>query len=270
MLTVIVSATGADDVFLCEDRLNNRNYSFQITTTLINHLHALEDAYQNHLIPIIGSSEEEAAAHTSKLETDQMVDAGHFAYGSSEYYGSWAVNFYLSMRLVEEIDRFIDYTTKVYTVYMILTMIFTPMINRALTLSADQYKSAASQVDDIADQLTNNKESSKVMLGTDADNVSWHAEGQRQNMTYFYSENWDTYVAQYGKDKMSAANKQFLSTQKAAGKQFYFSHNPMDTLQYYPNSDFAMELNWLRDSYGLTELTSDNFIPYGNYWVFRP
>ena len=64
--------------------------------------------------------------------------------------------------------------------------------------------------------------------------------------------------------------KKFLFTQKAAGKQFWFSHNPMTTLQNYPNSSFAMELNWLKDSYGLSQLTQANFVKSGAYWYFVP
>ena len=69
---------------------------------------------------------------------------------------------------------------------------------------------------------------------------------------------------------MKAANQAFLYQQKLMNKTFYFSHDPMQTLQYYPNSSFAMELNWLRESYGIAELTNSNFIRYGDYWYFVP
>ncbi len=77
-------------------------------------------------------------------------------------------------------------------------------------------------------------------------------------------------IALYGDDMMRAANKHFLNTQKMAGKEFWFSHNPMQTLLNYPESSFAMELNWLKEAYGLTELTAANFVQSGSYWYFVP
>ena len=57
---------------------------------------------------------------------------------------------------------------------------------------------------------------------------------------------------------------------KLAGKQFWFSHDPMKTLRKYSDSNFAMELNWLKESYGLTQLTKSNFTKEGSYWCFKP
>jgi hypothetical protein len=51
----------------------------------------------------------------------------------------------------------------------------------------------------------------------------------------------------------------FLQKQKDAGKIFCFSHDPMITLDRFKTIDSAMELEWLRESYGITKLTRENF-----------
>lgn len=108
------------------------------------------------------------------------------------------------------------------------------------------------------------------MLGTGDSNTTWYAEAQKEGMTYFYTPDWDNYIVQYGDDMMTSANFQFLNDQRLANKQFYFSHDPMITLTQYPNSSFAKELNWLKKSYGLSELISLNFVKSGSYWYFVP
>ena len=118
--------------------------------------------------------------------------------------------------------------------------------------------------------VTNNPGSTKVMLGTDDGVTTWYNIGADEGMTYFYTPNWNSYVGEYGDEMMKAANQEFLYRQKLAGKQFYFSHDPMVTLTQYPNSSFAMELNWLKETYGLSELTAVNFVKSGAYWIFVP
>lgn len=61
-----------------------------------------------------------------------------------------------------------------------------------------------------------------------------------------------------------------MDKMKAANCQFYFSHDPMITLEKYSDSGFAMELNWLKESYGIKEFTKAHFVPTGDYWTFVP
>lgn len=161
---------------------------------------------------------------------------------------------------------------KRYGVYLAVSSFYYSTLASGVstTVNSSQYVSISDQIDDIATQLTVNPSSNKVMLGTSANGVTWYEAGSQQGMCYFYTPNWNNYVSQYGDDLMISANKQFLFKQKAAGKQFWFSHDPMSTLNLYPNSSFAMELNWLKESYGLSQLTSANFIQSGSFWYFVP
>lgn len=271
LLTVIGSSIGADDVFIVQNMKNNAIRSYQLSDSLINKLQNLENSYNAYFWPYIQSTTEEAAAHSSKLETDQLVDNGYISYGSSEYYGSWASNYDETLRIVNTLTQYVNTYTAIYSVYMaVTTFYYSYLYNNTYTVYSNQYCSTISNIDDISNQLTHNSESSKVMLGSNDGKITWYTEGQKQGMTYFYTPDWNSYISQYGDDMMKAANKQFLNTQKMAGKEFYFSHYPMDTIHYYPNSDFAMELNWLKDAYGLAELTEANFIKYGSYWKFVP
>lgn len=166
----------------------------------------------------------------------------------------------------------VDKATASYGLFLAVSGYFYSSLSSGAntTVYSSQYINVSGQIDDIATQLTHNPNSSKVMLGTTTDTVTWYQAGSQQGMTYFYTPNWNSYVAEYSDDMMRAANKEFLFRQKAAGKQFWFYHDPMSTLANYPNSNFAMELNWLKESYGLSQLTSSNFIKSGSYWYFVP
>lgn len=82
-------------------------------------------------------------------------------------------------------------------------------------------------------------------------------------MTYFYSQNYNQLYNQYGEDYMRAINRHFLSQQKALGKEFWFSHNPATP---YPGSSFEMEVNWIKEAYGITSFNSQNLQQVGEYW----
>lgn len=252
LLTVIGSSIGGDDIFIVKNMLNGLSRSYLISDDLINDLHALEDAYQSYLLPFSQSSIEESAAHAAKGETDQLVDAGYITYGSSEYYGAWASNYNEELQILHTLTQYVNTYTAIYSVYMAATTYYySHFINNYYTVSATQYNSTVTHIDDIASDLTNNPGSTKVMLGTDDGVTTWYNIGADEGMTYFYTPNWNSYVGEYGDEMMKAANQEFLYRQKLAGKQFYFSHDPMVTLTQYPNSSFAMELNWLKETYGL-------------------
>lgn len=210
------------------------------------------------------------------MGADQFASDGIIDKGTAEYYGMWALesNNLLQERnqAINQIQLTLAIVTAVYSVYNFVTAIKSAQmaINTTQTIYSSSYLSAANEADDLLTSFTHNPSSNKVMLGTTAEGITWHQAGEQQGMTYFYSPNWDNYVAQYGKDAMRALNKDFLYRQRMAGKQFWFSHDPMLTLSDYSDSSFAMELNWLKESYGLTQLTKSNFTRSGSYWYFVP
>ena len=272
LLCVISSSLQSDNIFSVTNENNGTSKNYLVTNSLKNQLNSLENAYNSHLIPITQCSVEEAAAHAAKEETDQLVTAGYIQSNSSEYYGSWACNFEVELELYGYWTDIIDKATLAYGIFLAVSgYYYSSLANGAnTTVYSSEYTSIANQVDEIATKLTNNPNSNKVMLGTSDNNITWFQAGSQQGMTYFYTPNWDSYVAEYGDDMMRAINKQFLYKQKLAGKQFCLSHDPIITLNEYSDSNFAMELNWLKESYGLTQLTKSNFTKEGSYWCFKP
>ncbi len=121
---------------------------------------------------------------------------------------------------------------------------------------------------DYAHAMTNNPLSDKVMLGsTFGPGTPYNIAAYQENMTYFYSRNYNKLVQQYKEDYVRQINIQFLQQQKAAGKEFGFSHDPRFA---HPNSNFAMEVNWVKSNFGINEFTSQNLIQVGNYWKLVP
>ena len=128
---------------------------------------------------------------------------------------------------------------------------------------------------DVAHAMTNNPNSNQVVLGTDYDGVSWHAVGKQRGMSYFYSPQYNQIRAaleyEHGPGYMAAVNRQYIKMAKAAGKQFWFSHDPLIYLakpELAPG--FYAELEWLREEYGIAQFTRYNFVESGPYWCFRP
>ena len=120
---------------------------------------------------------------------------------------------------------------------------------------------------DYAHALTNNPSSNKVMLGSTYDNVKYYIVGSQNKMTYFYSAYYNQLEAKYGKEYMRAINRQFLSQQTAAGKEIWFSHDPRSLKS---NTGFEMEVNWLKQHYGISEFNSDNLQKIGDLWKLVP
>ena len=119
--------------------------------------------------------------------------------------------------------------------------------------------------------MTNNPNSNTVMLGTNANGVSYNQVAAQQGRSYFYSANYDNYVNQYGSDAMLAANRAFISNAKNAGKTFWFSHNPLTQLSNsaYANSTYTYELRYLEQIYGIT-ISESNIFSSGGYWYLVP
>ena len=120
---------------------------------------------------------------------------------------------------------------------------------------------------DFAHALTNNPSSNKVMLGSTYGGVKYHVVASENNMTYFYSAYYEQLEAKYGPNYMRAINRQFLAEQTALGKEIWFSHNPANLK---PDTGFEMEVNWLKQYYGITDFNATNLQKVGDLWKLVP
>ena len=273
LISLIESTLYEDEIFVVQNLNNGTSQTFLVNEALKNELETLEAAYYNHLIPPTYASKEESCAHAAKRETDQLVDAGYIADKSNEYYGIWASNYAEEFLILDYWEGIIDKATAMYSVYIAAaTYYYSSLASQiSTTINSSQYAEVVDQVDDLVKSLTNNPSSNKVMLGTSYNGTTWYQVAEQQGMTYFYSPNWENYVAQYGDDMMRSVNMDFLFRQKQAGKQFWFSHDPMIYVSDPTKApSFAAELDWLRRSYGLSQLNRNNFIESGGYWYFSP
>lgn len=89
--------------------------------------------------------------------------------------------------------------------------------------------------DDIAEaseyavQATKIPLSNEVVLGRDNLNgISYVDIAKSRGTTYFELDNWDEVAQTFGNDNMWLINEQFLNEQWYAGKEFFFSHNPLE------------------------------------------
>ena len=271
VLMVIEPSIAIDDTFIVINVKTDMVRSFSITDELIRELEGLESAYQAYDFPFRDSSLQEAAAHAAKGETDQMVDAGYMRYRSSAYYGTWASNYAEELNLVHTLTQFVDTFTVIYGMYMSATkMYYANLYNSSGSLNSYQYSQKLSQADDILSQMTNNESSNSVMLGTNVDGVSWYELGEEKGMSYFYSPQWDSLVSQYGQDVMYAVNRAYIIREFKLGKTFYFSHDPVKTLERYSNSSYGKELQLLKELYNIDEFNDTNLQELGGYWKFVP
>lgn len=272
-LTTVVTKSYIEDCEYFECFAPDRSQvSFKIDQTLINYLNAQEQSFQKY--PNMHLSD--LCFHLAKLGVDKLSSDGIINKDTAEYYGIWASEsnrlLLLRNQAIYQIQLTVAIVTAVYSIYNVVTAIKSAQmaVNTTRTIYNSSYLSAVDNADDLLNTFTHNPSSNKVMLGTSSDGITWYQVGEQQGMTYFYSSNWDNYVVQYGKDALHALNKNFLYQQNNLGKQFWFSHDPMITLRYHQNSSFAMELNWLKEIYGLTQLSESNFKEFGSYWYFVP
>ncbi|MCL6592245.1 MAG: hypothetical protein K6U80_20150, partial [Firmicutes bacterium] len=108
---------------------------------------------------------------------------------------------------------------------------------------SDATSDLAKTIKRLAASATKNKDSSIVLLGKYSrfgrsyDNVA-----KEIGATYFYLDNYDELMVRLGKNNMWEINKEFLIQQWAAGKEFYFSHNPWEA-----TGTFVKEVEYLID-----------------------
>lgn len=271
LIGVVKSKIYEDEIFTAFNERSNFSREFLVTQGLKDKLHKLDSGYRGHFI-ITWATGEEKAAYKSKNQVDELVRKGYFKSGSTEYYGVWAWNYEVELKKQEYWRGVINSGLTEYGLYILFSNQYYSSLADygTTTVSSEEYKTVVNRVNSIAEEFTHNPSSNKVMLGTSTEQLTWYQAGEQQGMTYFYSPKWDTYKEQYGKNILEMANQQFLFEQKTAGKQFWFSHNPIETLNYHATSSFAMELEWLRNSYGIEKLTKDYFIESGAYWYFSP
>ena len=120
---------------------------------------------------------------------------------------------------------------------------------------------------DYAHAMTNNPSSKKVLLGSQYGEVKYYKVAEQYNMTYFHSAYYDQLEAKYTKEYMRAINRQFLSQQIAQGKEIWFSSDPTSP---FTGSGFEMEVNWLKQHYGISEFNANNLQKIGDLWKLIP
>lgn len=85
----------------------------------------------------------------------------------------------------------------------------------------------ADLIDDLANQWGHNKSSSTVMLGSSGYENKWYNKiAEEFNFRYFFSNDYDNYLAKYGSDFVRSVNIKYLDNCLANNCTFYFSHNP--------------------------------------------
>lgn len=101
---------------------------------------------------------------------------------------------------------------------------------------------------ELLEQSSWNTNSNNMVIGTTADNKSWHDIANGMNASYFYNENYSTIVTDYAYEFQSA-NRCFILDGLRQSKTIYCSHNPIYTLTNYPTSAYAKELRMIEQYY---------------------
>jgi len=195
---------------------------------------------------------------------------------SSEYYGAWASNYETELELIEYWQGIMNTALAAYCVYVAISGIYYSYLasGTSTTIYSAEYVNVANQVDDLTTTMTVRPSSTNgVMLGTDYAGTTWYGLADQVGMTCFYSPNYNSYIVQYGDDLMQMSNYNFILQEKALGRTFYFSHDPMIYVQNPALAPkFYNELEWLRQEYGITQFSVSNFFKSEttNYWQFIP
>ncbi len=117
------------------------------------------------------------------------------------------------------------------------------------------------QISDYVELATKNNNTNKVMLGMwDGGGASSYIAKAGNNHTYFdFGDDWDgAYkLVNESNDEIWKINKTFIDNQKAANKEFWFSHDPFSPLN---EQFFAREVNYLID------LGVVDFVKEDNLW----
>lgn len=123
-------------------------------------------------------------------------------------------------------------------------------------------KFTAKQIDDYVAFATKQNDKTKVMLGMwDGGGSSSYITKAGNEYTYFdFGDKWDEAYNLVNKsdDEIWRINKKFIDNQKAAGKEFWFSHDP-----FSPRNEqfFAKEVNYLIEG-----LDVKDFEKIGDLW----
>ncbi|WP_046287384.1 fibronectin type III domain-containing protein [Zobellia galactanivorans] len=114
------------------------------------------------------------------------------------------------------------------------------------------------QIGDYIKLATKNGNAKKVMLGMwDGGGPSSYITRAGNNYTYFdFGEKWDEVykLVNENDDEIWRINKEFIDRQRAANKEFWFSHDP-----FSPKNEqfYAREINYLIDL-GVTDFVKEN------------
>lgn len=271
-ITVIITKSSLNSSCYFEEYATGRdNIAFVVDDELIDILNNMESQFASNPVLFTTSS----YFHAGKIIADSLIDDGVIAAGSVEYYGIWVSEtnrlLIAAKQAYSVVNLAVTTVTAAYSTYQFVSSIKTMSmaINSTQVIYQPDYTTTAGVADDLVSDMINNPNSNTVMLGTEAEGKSWYKIAQQRGDSYFYSPNYDNYVAKYGNDGMLAANKMFISKAKDAGKTFWFSHDPLDTLQHHSKSTFAYELRYLELTYNI-DLSEDNIFEIGEYWCLIP
>ena len=143
-------------------------------------LDGLEAGYQDHY-SIIGAfdktTQEENVAHSSKGETDHLVEQGYFTSGSSEYYAVWFYNYTSTLNLINYLQLYMETYTAIYSVYLSMLSFYQSYMLQANTsnmyVNSNQYQNASSYFDDIDDSMAGISYSEKSIVTAEERNAVW-------------------------------------------------------------------------------------------------
>ncbi len=174
-LGVVKSKLYSDPYFIVRDNLSD-NYTreYVISNDLKNTLNNLEQEYQNH--NYFTRTDEENAAHSAKVETDQMIDSGYFSKESTEYYGVWAYNYTSTLNLGNYWRGIIDTASKAYAVYLAATSFYYSYLSTRATTSCtvytSEYKEFSSALDKVDDALSGVKYTKRIVISAEERNAA--------------------------------------------------------------------------------------------------
>lgn len=182
----------SDDYCTIHDNIHTGYYRmFCINDELKNTLNNLEAGYQEHhsWLPLFDTATtEENAAHSSKEETDQLVDDGYFATGCSEYYGAWAFNYVSTLNLLNYWTDVINTATAAFEVYLAATAFYYSYLlstsTTSIQISSSQYSDTAPIIDNIDDVMSGMDYTGKTTISAESRNAALSQEGYVDPLPY--------------------------------------------------------------------------------------
>lgn len=191
-ISIVKSKLYSNDYCIIHDNIYQGYYrTFSIDDELTTTLENLEAGYQEHynVLPKLDtSSVEEGAAHSSKKETDQLVEKGYISKKSSEYYGVWAFNYVSTLNLLDHWKGIIDATTTAYSVYLSATLFYYSYLMATNTigiqLTSSQYNNVSAVIDDIDDAINGMAVSNRTVLSSEARNATLAQAGYTNPLPY--------------------------------------------------------------------------------------